>query len=556
MRRQKKSWAGNGKLIFTAMHLLKKLYIILVSAAFLFAGQSVLNREDIRNIAARDVYDLLSKISEIRASGYGVSGQPVMFGGAGKISEGVELFIDDIYYGQTVYDLSFISVDQIGRIETDRSSGSNGGICIKIYTISYNSEIPVSEVIYRDAFFNYRNLSANIYQNFNDDYSFLLSGEFFDWKDNREQADNFRYPYQRQDFRFKLYFPDYWKIRPGFEAQYSAEDKYLLYSDSSHAASSRFRTSVYFDNTTEDLLSNRLVITHELDPQEMRTSILNAYDNFTYGDSTGQLEITPGITFEHNKETYFYLNPEYRFSSFIDARLRGYAGYYGQSDRTLSAHAEFGKEFNHSFYINTLHGYFYNEKEGSSNPEEFFENYISAGRKFRTEKTIHELGAGFDIISYLNRPYGMSFGFWEPQREYLRLKYHINISSKIKFRWDYLKSLNSAVFDDILYKTVSQADFSDSYFNEKLNINISVQHVYSEYYVNDIKDLMNNLSFNLRARIVNLELFFGSDNFLKSSYSFGGNTLRVNGHYSYETVDGFGMRRHDEIWGVRWIFYR
>ncbi|MBN2857785.1 MAG: hypothetical protein JXN63_05225 [Candidatus Delongbacteria bacterium] len=538
------------------MRILKILYILFAVNAFLFGGQHFFDRDDIRNIAARDIYDLLSKISEIHASGYGITGQPVMFERAGKLSNGIELYIDDIYYGRTVYDLSFISVDQIERIETGRVSGSSGGLSVKIYTLSYNSEMPVSEVTYRDAFFNYRNLSANIYQNFNEDYSFLLSGEFFDWKDNREQADNFRYPYQRQNFRLRLNFPEYSFTKPGFETQYFTEEKYVLESDSSYLESSRFRTSIYFDNSSGNIISNRLVITHELDTKAMKTGILNTYDSFILGDSLNQVEITPGITAQYNTKTYFYIKPEYRFNGSAEAVFGGYAGYCDKDNKTLSANAHFCKEFEGSLYINTSHGYFYNEKEVSSNPEEFFENYISAGKKFLSGKITHDLGAGYDIISYFNRPYGMPFDQWEPQREYLRLKYHLNFGSTIKFGWDHTAALNSNVFDDIAYKNVIRADFSDRYFNDKLNINISLQHVYSEFHINDSSEIMNNLSFNLRARIVNLEFFFGSDNFLKNSYTFGDRTFTVNDHYSFETIKGFEMRRHDEIWGVRWIFYR
>jgi hypothetical protein len=538
------------------MRLLNKLYILFAINALLFAEPYVLDREYIRNIAARDIYDLLSKISDIRASGYGETGQPVFFERAGKISKGLEIYIDDIYCGRTVYDLSFISVDQIERIEVGRISASTGGLLIKIHTLSYNSEIPVSEVTYRDAFFNYRNLSTNIYQNFNKDYSFVLSGEFFDWKDEREQADDFGYPYQRQNFRFRLNFPRYTVTKPGIEAQYYIDEKYLLDSDSSHVLSSRLRTSVYFDNSSKDVYSNRLMITHELDSREMETGILNVYDSFVLGDSLSQFEITPGITSRHNMSTLLYLKPEYRFIGLADAALGGYAGYHGEDNNTLSAHAEFGKEFSGDFYLYSSHGYFYSQNKYSSNPEEFFENYISAGKKFFSGNVIHDLGAGYDHIIYKNRPHGTSFDNWEPQREYVRLKYYLNLSGRIKFRWDYTAALNKNIFNDIVYKNVSQADFSDNYFNKKLHINISFQHVYSEFYINDINEIMNNLSFNLRARIVNLELFFGSDNFLKNSYSFGDKTLSVNEHYSYETVDGFEMRSHDEIWGLRWIFYR
>lgn len=556
MRRPKKSWAGNENQNSAAMFILKKLYILLAVNALLFAGPYVFDRDDIRNIAARDIYDLLSKTSDLRAIGYGINGQPVMFGSAGKISDSVELYIDDIYYGSTISDLSFISVDEINRIETSRLSDSSGGLCIKIYTVSYHSEVPVSEVTYRDAFFNYRNLTANIYQKISKDYSFFLSGEIMDWKDSREPADNFRYPYQRQNFRFRLNFPRYRITRPGIETQYFTEDKYLLDSDSSHVFSSRFRTSVFFDNRTDNVYSNRIILTSELDSKEMRTTMLNAYDNFIWGDSLSQIQITPGLTAEYDKKTLVYLKPAYRLNNFINTELGGYAGYIDRKNKTLSAHIEFGKDFSQSFYFSSSHGYFYSEMNSSSSPEEFYENYISAGKKFYAGSSLHDFCAGYDFISYVNRPYGMSFDLWEPQREFLRLKYHSDISGKIQFRWDYLISVKGKIYDDLLLKNVTQADFSDSYFNDKLHINISVQHIYSEFYINSEKEIMNNLSFNLRARIVNLELFFGSDNFLKGSYEIGNKTLSVNEHYLYRTVEGFEMRRHDEIWGVRWIFYR
>ena len=62
------------------------------------------------------------------------------------------------------------------------------------------------------------------------------------------------------------------------------------------------------------------------------------------------------------------------------------------------------------------------------------------------------------------------------------------------------------------------------------------------------------LGINLRAKILDVEIFFGIDNLMKNKYDINNDTYILNEHYGYQTIEGYDMQRFDEIWGVRWIF--
>jgi len=137
------------------MPVIKHIYLplFLLLNAFLFSYETVFERNDIENIAARDIYDVLSKIHTIRGVSYGVIGQPVYFYGTGKSSPETTLYIDDVFYGRTVTDLSFISVDMIEKVIVRDISSECAGSEIYIYTRNLDPAVPVSEVRYKDVFF-------------------------------------------------------------------------------------------------------------------------------------------------------------------------------------------------------------------------------------------------------------------------------------------------------------------------------------------------------------------------------------------------------------------
>ena len=142
------------------------------------------------------------------------------------------------------------------------------------------------------------------------------------------------------------------------------------------------------------------------------------------------------------------------------------------------------------------------------------------------------------------------------EKNFCRFGFSADYKNILLFTEQYLRSASGRVYDSVLMNNLSQISFTDQYFNNRLTVSIALDHRYSEYYIGDRLEYMNNLSFNFTAKIVNFEFYYGSDNFLKDKYEFGGNPYKANKHYRYQTVDGFDMRTMDEIWGVRWTFYR
>jgi len=506
----------------------------------------VIDSESVKNTASRDIYDLLSKITVLQGFSYGIIGQPAEFIRAGKVSSGITLYIDDIYFGRDVNDLSFLSVDQIDNIIIDERSVQNPGISLYIFTKNYNTEIPVTEIKYRDAFFNYRNLSADIFQNVSKDFSFHLSGEIMDWKDKREYTDNFKFPYEKQNFRLKLNLPEMFSLKPHFETNYLIEDKYRLDSDSAKIKTETVRSAVYFDHKLYRTYDNRIAFVHIYNESYSGSNIFNFYDKFSYSDSIKHFDAMLGMTNEKDAGNLTYINSSFYRKFFINAGINGYYAINEDYDPVFSAHLDLDKDLGAGFSVNSSHGYFMDETNRLSHTDGLIENYFSVNKIFKLNNSTYNLSTGYNIFDYKN----------EHEINYFRIELGAQWINKIKFSAETVKSASGKIYDAIYQNNISQISFSDKYFNEKLFINLALNHRYSEYYIADRMEYANNLSFNLRARIVNFEFFFGSDNFLKDKYEFNNQFYEVNKHYNYQTVDGFDMRTKDEIWGVRWTFYQ
>ncbi len=525
---------------------LKKLKYFFIFA-FIFSLNSrtvVLDSGAVRNVAARDLYDLLTKISSVHGFSYGIIGQPVMLQRIGKSSAEISLYIDNIYYGKNTCDLSFFSVDQIESIILDDRSVENSGMTVSIYTKSYNSVVPVSEVNYRDAFFNYRDLTANIFQHATDSFSFLVSGEVFDWKDNRDRYDDFKFPYQKQNYRVKLIMPQMKSTKPVIDVSYMKEDKFTLAADSTHIKPENLRSVLYFDSRLDSTKNNRFSAVHIHEINKNTSNYFSFYDTYTFDDTLSRFESKAGFDTEAGKNHLFYIGSDFSRRSFVDYSLNGYFALNDESDQTRSLHLDFSKDLNSIICFETTHGYF--SEDTNDQNIDLLENFFTLKKSIKSGNSALNFSAGYDMFNYKG-----SSG-----RDFYRLEFSADYKNKLIFRNEYLKSASGKISDAVFMNNISTVTFSDKYFNDKLTLNFALYHNYSEYLIGSSMEYMNNLSLNFIARIVNFEFFFGSDNFLKDKYEFNDNTFEVNKHYKYRTIDGFDMRTMDEIWGVRWIFYR
>ena len=527
------------------MPLKKLIYLCILAVFFSLNSRTIVfDSEAVRNIAARDLYDILTKISSVHGLSYGIIGQPVMLQRIGKGSAEISLYIDGIYYGKPAGDLSFLLADQIESIILDDRSVENSGVTVNIYTKNYNSVIPVSEVKYRDAFFNYRDLTANIFQHATDNFSFLISGEVFDWKDNRDRYDDFKFPYEKQNYRVKLIMPQMKSTKPVFDISYMKEDKFTIAADSSHIKPENIRSVLYFDSRLDSTKSNRFSAVHIHEINQYTSNYFSFYDTFTFSDTLGRFESKAGFDTKAGENHLIYIRSDFNRRSFIDYGLNGYFALNDESGRTASLHLDFSKDLNSIICFETTHGYF--SQDTNDQNIDLLENFFTLKKSIKSGNSALNFSAGYDMFNFNG----------SSDRNFYRLEFGTDYKNKLKFRNEYLKSASGKIYDTVFMNNLSEISFSDKYFNEKLTVNMALYHNYSEYLIGSSMEYMNNLSFNFRARIVNFEFFFGSDNFLKDKYEFNNHFYEVNEHYRYQTVDGFDMRTMDEIWGVRWTFYR
>ncbi|MDD4204677.1 MAG: Plug domain-containing protein [Candidatus Delongbacteria bacterium] len=523
------------------MPLMKHIYLplILIFNAFLFSSETVFERNDIENIAARDIYDILSKVPTLKGTSYGIIGQPVYFYGTGKSSAETALYIDDVFYGRTLTDLSFISVDIIEKIIVKDVSSECSGSEIHIYTRNYDPSIPVSEVRYKDAFFNYRDLSVNIAQTVIPDLTISVFAQVTDYRDNRDYKDDFIYPYLKQNYSLKLRMPKTLSFDPALDISYTEEKKYLLSADSSLFRPEVLRSAFYLDREFSERIRSRSGVTFISENDIRRYYDTDIYSELALSDKLYILKGKTGLSSGGLGSTAGYAKLSFKAEWVIDTDLRGFFIYSDASGTLFSSHVFLEKDLK-LIKLSSKSGYFYEKPDEVS---DFFENSLTAGRDFGINNIGFNLRTGIDLVS-------------KRERKYYRAGFTAGNNSMLQFKSDIIVSDCSDKTGDIKNNLISSLTFEDRYFNEKLKVNAALYHGYSEYFIRDNKEIMNNLSFNLRVRITDFEFFYGSDNFLKDHYDTSGLEFDLNEHYIYSTIENFDMRTHDEIWGVRWIFFK
>ncbi len=524
-----------------------KLYIIFILSIFhILSGIIVIDSEQIKNIPARDIYDLLSRIPKIHGTSYGRTGQPLGFKKAGRKSEEIYIYIDDIYYGSSIHDLSGICVDNIEKLVIESNTFARSGISLKIYTRSYDTRIPVSEILYKDAFYNYRNLSFSIAQSINQESSFSFSGSILDFMDNRDRGDNYRFPYERHIYRMQMELPpSVFSVKPHIDVTYFRENRYLLDSDSSLFEPRRITGTVALMKQFGDMAENKTVFTASSLSGFKNTENLNIYNELITYFKYGILNSRAGFFSTQNLDRFFVV------TEFTDKDKSGIniSAQIGLDNNGADTGLFFG--INRDLYkqtgISASAIYYHADNSTKENPD-FTEGSLGVFKKFSLSGSENK-----SSLSYATLRYEQGY---RPVRDYISA-YHSSgfMQNRLRFNWRYLTSASGRIINEVYRQNVTGLDYSDRFFNEKLKLDLSINHRYSKIFLNDIPQTASNLSFNIRARIVNLEFFFGSDNLLKDNYTINNNKIHVNRHYIHQTVEGFDMRGHDEIWGVRWIFF-
>ena len=513
----------------------------------ILSGMIIIDSEQIKNTPSRDIYDLLSRLPQIHGKSYGLTGQPLGFKMAGKISEETDIYIDDIYYGRSIKDLSGICVDSIEKILVESNTFAPSGVSLKIYTRSYDARIPVSEVLYKDAFHNYRNLSFSLAQNINQNSSFSFSGSILDYKDQRDRNDNYSFPYERHTYRLKVGLPRIiLSIKPEIDITFFRENRHLLDSDSSLSESRNVTVSATLIKRFSHLTENKLVfIANSLSGFE-DTDNINIYNEIRSYMRYGILNSRTGFFNSKNNDRFFTVT-EFSDKDRSGINILSHTGY---ENGGFEAGLFSGIERN--FYKQT----------GLSASVKYYRHNISDASHSNFTQGRLGIFSSYSLYGSENKS-SMSYttvrheGGYQPVRDFISMGHSSYFyGNRLKFSWEYITSTSGKINDDIFRKNITGILYSGLFFNDKLRIDLSADHRYYISYLDNIPQTSSNLSVNARARIVNLEFFFGSDNLLKNTYTFNDKKYHINKHYIHQTIEGFDMPRHDEIWGIRWIFFR
>ena len=302
-------------------------YLTVLILFFQLLGYSKLHffsTEYLKNIPARDVYGILDKIADIHGLSYGQTGQSTQIKALGKDPFQSKIFIDDIpltNFNSGISNLSTLSLDRIDNIVLDDSPVNSSSINIYIYTKEYEMDEPVTEMIYRDAFYNHRNISMHLGQRFSENSSFLLYAEITDYMDYRESSDrNFKYPYQKQNYNLRIKLPKVFSVQPSIEFSYLKENIYDFSADSilnKPKKPETFRWTLNFDSIAIGSMNNKLSFINSLrsdyfDPDNQNFTV---YDRFSYIDSTNIFKINSKLEFLNFRdlkgESVFSIEPSY-----------------------------------------------------------------------------------------------------------------------------------------------------------------------------------------------------------------------------------------------------
>ncbi|NOR44133.1 MAG: TonB-dependent receptor plug domain-containing protein, partial [Candidatus Delongbacteria bacterium] len=132
--------------------IFKYLFVSLLLFQFIsYSKIYSFNSADIKNIPARYIYDVLTKLSALHGLSYGRTGQLTQVKGLGKDQYASNIYIDDIpltNFNSGISNLSTLSLDRIDNIIIDDSPVNNSSVSIYIYTKKYEVNEPVTEMIY------------------------------------------------------------------------------------------------------------------------------------------------------------------------------------------------------------------------------------------------------------------------------------------------------------------------------------------------------------------------------------------------------------------------
>ncbi len=528
--------------------------------------------DDIKNIPARDVYGILEKVADLHGISYGRTGQLMQVKTLGKDPYSSNIYIDDLpltNFNSGITNLSALSLDRIDNIIINDSPANNSSINIYIYTKKYSMDEPVTEMIYRDAFYNHRNISMHLGQKFNENTSFLLYAEMTDYNDHRESSDTFTHPYKKQNYDLKIDLPEFLFFKPSAEFSYLQENIYDFSIDSvlnDPKTYETYRWIVNFNSLKSDFFDNKLSFINsfrcdQFDPENRNFTIL---DQFSYNDSINIFSLKTQVEFyehlTHRGESSFSIEPSYKRKLWtLDTQLLSFLKYSDLTKCTYSLSAEFTKDIPWGFEVSSEHSIYNGSFRALENifDVKFYQNNFYLKKYFDLPDFSGSIYSGIDIIEYEeneceNSTVHLSSGVIRYSKNKLKLKFFKSFNLNLEYSH---RITSKILLYDPNSTIISSLNFSDKYLNDNFQFSATIMHKYSDYYISENnREIINNLGINLRAKILDVEIFFGIDNLMKNKYDINNDTYILNEHYGYQTIEGYDMQRFDEIWGVRWVF--
>ena len=525
---------------------------------------------------------------------YGNTGQRVEFKKNGKMKSGTEVYVDNILASDPitgVYDFSNISVDLIDKIVIDDFAADASGVRIDITTRHLKPTDPLTEVLYKAAYFNHRDLSFLMGQNYNKDVCWQLFADITDFKDIRDSDEFYDLPYEKQDYNFKSSFPVIFGIKPSLDLGYFRKKQHDYAIDSTLFLNEIYNFSFRGDLDSLNLGAKESFIfafqknVYGLDNRYKA----NNYDRFNF---TNLFSCKTGV-FQINNDTQFNFNDFYfddfddekivnnkfkigmtedKFSSSINYFIQN-SSLYGTSN---SVGLDFRYDFSNSIFIENYNKY-YNGFEKSYNASfqlpdtiksSFVNNQLILNKQFKMNQfagTFH-FGTEYQKVMKFSMKGNLAEidknEFGEGENILLLSGFKLNISDRFNINSDFTYRMSSDFF---IYNPkvslITSIDYSNSFFKDELKLYSRLSHKFSEYYTGKGANKLqrvNNIDFSINLQILDLEFFYGIKNLLKDHYDLfykKENRIYVNDYYRYETIDSHKMSPVDEIIGIRWVFY-
>lgn len=500
-------------------------------------------------------------------------------------------------------DFSDISVERIDKIVINDTPADGSSLRIDLFSSLKSIKQHESEVFYNDAFYNHRDLSVSMQQNFTENSEFKFFGQITDFMDHRDLEDiDFTAPYEKQDYSASINLPDYFIIKPVVAGGFFRKKLFEFAADSLKQTEENYFLSVKgtlpvfisgLNNRLTGLMQKKInnkksylncelySLSGDLNWQNRDFSVFANSHLFYYNFEkiNNQLNFTETFGFRWQINSMLQINNENHLAINHDIIPDN-----PEPGEHITTSTTLPDDFVLNDYLTKEFGNINNNNQNGGSVISVLIN-LPSGFDLNWQSAYFKGSSGFDLWRQNSETATHQF-IINNRFEYQQLKNLIsagiqsvmdyqNTQTQPQYQLDIRNQLNWNNYLDILiwtncllnqksqplqsdYSLTSELNYHNIFYKDQLTVNINLTHRYARFfpgYEDGSAEYLNNLSFKISAKIINCEIFYGNDNLLKQNYSFNGSKYEANQHYFYQTIPGYNMMIRDEIWGVRWTFY-